>query len=148
MTELTTASDGAPAQATDKIMLVRANGTAVTVTIAELAATFQAALSVPAGAILGRVSSAGAGGPQTLATGAGIAVAGGTLVANGNDHLGLNLLPTWDGQAEFVVNAGSRPSRAPASMVADYFAGRSPPPMLLDENGSPLRDQNGMFLTT
>lgn len=148
MTDLTTVADGAPAQTTDEVMLLRGT-TVVTVTIAELLAqTFQAALSLNAGTVLGR-SSLTAGGPQPLAFGPGVTEAAGAILANGTDHLGLTLLTDFDVQAELIVNSAERPSRLPVPLLLEWLY--SIPPSLTDalddENGLPLLDQNSLPIT-
>ena len=159
MPDLSTAPDGVPVAPSDKIALLR-GGQLYSVTIGELAATFQPALTLTAGQLLGRDSNA-PGVPQALAVGAGLSVAGEQLIANGEDHLGLNLLPWLDNQAELIVNSAGRPSRLPLSMLRGAFpfsagAGVSidangvisiavtvPADAWLDENHLPVTDQNG-----
>ena len=160
MTELTTAPSGAPAQAADKLAVLR-NGAVVTLTMAQLAdAMFAAALSLSAGALAGRPSNS-AGPPQEITLGAGLAMGGNALLANGRDHLGLTLLPSYDAYAELIVNSAGRPARMPLAWLRASlpfvagdgvtidsngvitFAVNAPAGALLTEAGVALRDEIG-----
>lgn len=149
MTDLTTVADGAPARPSDQIMLIR-GGQPVLVTIAELATTFQGAISLAHGTLLGRISNL-PGGPQALTPGLGVAIAGTELLADGADHLSLNLLQTMDITAEMVVNSAGQPARLPFSALLAYLQISTgiltfPSGALLDETGAMLLDENGLSL--
>lgn len=120
MPDLVDALDGSPAQLTDEVVLLR-NGQAFTITVAELLATFQAALTVSAGALLGRLGVT-AGAPETVGLGSGLGIGSGDLLATAADHLGLQLLTTMDVNAELVVNAGGVPARLPFALLRAFLS--------------------------
>ena len=115
MPDLTTASDAGALQSTDKIVVIRGT-TAYTITIAELASTFQDALSASQGELFGRTAS-GSGAPQPVGLGPGLGIGGGELLPNGDDHLSFAILETMDLSAEFIVNSAGSPARIPFALV-------------------------------
>lgn len=113
---------GTPAQGTERIAAIRQNGTgweAVALTPDQLALPSQPKLVVAAGMLLGRLGP-DAGDPQAILPGDGIELAGGTLAANGEDHLHLEVLETFDINAEFIVNSAGRPQRQPLAAIAPH----------------------------
>ncbi len=84
----------APATAaadTDEHIVSQA-GTAVKMTRAQILAGVQPQLALQSGSLLGR-SSAGTGGPETLAIGSNLTLAGGTLSASATPYM-ISSLPT------------------------------------------------------
>ena len=115
MTDLTTVPDASPLLSTDKILIMRSGGV-FTITFAELLTQVQVEVSAIGPVLLGRIAGT-AGGPQTVALGSGVAIGGGALNANGDDHTGLALLGEIDLQAELVVNSGAAPARLPLPLL-------------------------------
>ena len=133
MTEVTTLPDTSPLTGTDQVLVLR-GGQAYHVTFAELTAQLQIAIPLQAGTLAGR-STAGTGAPQQVGLGAGVAMAAGSLVANGNDHPGFRLLSTMDVQAELVVNSAGLPARLPFSVMRGYYPFSAGNGVSIDANG-------------
>jgi len=107
MPDLLTLTSGGAVQSTDKVLIVRGSQT-YNLTVAQLLAGLQAALSLRQGTVLGRAVS-GEGVPAAIGLGEGLAFAGGELIANGQDHASLDPLLTMDMNLNFVVNAAGVP---------------------------------------
>src|ERR1700712_4501846 len=75
--------------ATDELPLSQ-GGLTRSVTVGTLLAGTQSAVALAKGKLLGRVS-AGAGGPEPVNLGAGVAILGGALTATGEDHSGFSV---------------------------------------------------------
>jgi hypothetical protein len=116
MTDLLDVPDGSPAEPGDLVMVLRA-GAPMTITIAELAATFQDAINLAAGTLVGRSSNT-AGGPQQITFGPGATLAGTEFLLNGEDHLGFTLLAAADFNCELIVNSAGQPARLPFLLAA------------------------------
>ncbi len=96
-------------------------GTLCAATVAQLVAGTQPALTVPSGELLGRVSL-GAGGPEPIAVGTGLALGAGTLAADGLDHGGFPVLAALSLAEEVVVNAEGAPGLLPVTALRGVFA--------------------------
>lgn len=120
MPELLSLPDGKPVAGGDKVMIVRGDDT-FAITFADLVASLQSALLVPAGALVGR-STAGTGSPGTVPLGQGVAMAGGALIANAADHVALPTLPAVDINANIVVNAAGQPRQLPMTLLKQALA--------------------------
>lgn len=116
MPDLLSLPDGAPVVGTDRVMILRGS-TLYTVQVSDLHAGLQAALSLAQGAVVGR-KTAGTGAAEAMGLGAGVALAAGNIVANGQDHLGLAPAALMDLNAEVVVNSGGVPKRMPIALLA------------------------------
>ena len=100
---------------------VSQGGVTRAVSVGELLAATQSAITTASNTLLGRVSL-GPGGPEPVPMGVGLAIAGGALSANGGDHAGFvqrNALTLSD---EVVLNSSGTPSRMPLPMLRGLFA--------------------------
>ncbi len=97
------------------------NGVTREVTVGQLLAGLQPAISVPNGSVLGRVSI-GPGSPEPVATGLGLALSGGQLVANGKDHTGFPVLATFSATDEVVLNSKGAPARMQLAQLRALFS--------------------------
>ena len=115
----------------DEVLLSQ-GGVATGATIGLLLAGTQPAVTTATGTLLGRVSL-GPGGPEPVAVGTGLALATGTLAANGTDHASfpaqLSLLPT----DEAVINSAGVPRRLALSLLRGLFSAGSN--VAIDQNG-------------
>ncbi|MGC8530463.1 MAG: collagen-like protein [Acidiphilium sp.] len=102
------------------LLPVSQNGVLFSASVSQVTAGLQQSLVLPTGDVLGR-SSAGAGAPEPLALGAGIAMSGTSLAANGLDHLSFAQQPTLAAGDELIVNAVGEPTRVPASAIIGLF---------------------------
>jgi hypothetical protein len=107
-------------------------GLLYSVTVAQLTADLQPLISLPTGDLLGRMST-GAGGPETITVGTGLAMAAGNLVANGTDHAGFPVQGTFALTDELVINAGSTPGLLPVTALRGLFAAGNG--VAIDSNG-------------
>ena len=73
------------------------------VSVSQLTANLQPLITVPTGDLLGR-QSIGAGGPESIAVGTGLALSAATLAANGGDHAGFPLQAAMSLSDELVIN--------------------------------------------
>ena len=105
---------------TDEIPLSQA-GITRTATLGTLLASTQPAIFVPKGTLLGRVSL-GAGGPEPLAIGSGLALTNSSLAANGSDHAGFLAQSTLSPSDEVVLNSGGTPKRMVLGLLRGLFS--------------------------
>src|SRR5262245_6708757 len=105
----------ADAVAADDVLPLSQHGSARAATVSSLIAGLQAGISVGPGQLLGRVGST-TGGPQPVAVGAGLALAGGMLAATGADHAGFPSQAILNPADELVLNASGGPRRMPIGM--------------------------------
>ncbi|WP_298286554.1 collagen-like protein [Acidocella sp.] len=96
-------------------------GTLCAASVDLLLAGTQPALAVPGGALLGRVSI-GAGGPEPVALGVGLALGAGTLAADGLDHGAFPVLGTLSMAEELVVSTAGAPGLLPVAALRGVFA--------------------------
>ncbi|HQU12538.1 MAG TPA: collagen-like protein, partial [Acidiphilium sp.] len=101
--------------------------------VQQVTAGLQHEISLPTGDLLGR-NSAGAGAPEAVTPGAGLALGAGTLAATGTDHLGFALLGAFSATDEVVVNAQGAPGRLPVTALRGLFAAGTG--LAIDANGT------------
>lgn len=93
------------------------------VTVGELLSGTQPALTVSSGTLLGRVSL-GAGGPEPVAVGTGLAISQGTLTATGGEIGTFPQNPALVAGDQVVLNSGGHPALLSATALrALYSAG-------------------------
>ncbi len=96
-------------------------GLTYNVTVAQLTATLQPLIAVPTGDLLGR-NSIGGGMPEAVAVGTGLALAGGTLLANGTDHAGFPVQSAMSLGDRFVIENNATPGLLPVAALRDLFS--------------------------
>ncbi|MBV9756817.1 MAG: hypothetical protein JO047_07165 [Alphaproteobacteria bacterium] len=96
-------------------------GVTVSVTVAELLASTQPLLTVSSGTLLGRVSL-GAGGPEPVAVGPGLAVANGALTATGSEISGFPQNASLAPGDQVVLNSGGNPALLPAVVLRGLYS--------------------------
>jgi hypothetical protein len=101
-------------------------------TVSQVTAGLQPLITVPTGDILGRIST-GAGGPEAVSVGTGLALSAGALAANGADHASFPLQSAFTISDELVINAGSSPALLPMASLRGLFSAGSG--VAIDENG-------------
>lgn len=106
--------------ATDEVPLSQ-GGLTRSAKVGLLLAGTQASITLTPGALLGRVS-ASAGGPEPVAAGVGLAVAGGALTATAADHPLLPVAVALSVGDEVIVNSGAVPRRMPAAALRGLFS--------------------------
>ncbi|WP_288051848.1 collagen-like protein [Acidiphilium sp.] len=109
------------------------NGVLYAASVQQVTAGLQQEISLPTGDLLGR-NSAGAGTPEAVAPGTGLALGGGTLSATGTDHLGFPVLGTLSTADEVVVNAQGAPGRLPVTELRGLFSAGAG--LAIDANGT------------
>ena len=117
--------------ASDLLPLSQA-GLLYSVTVSQLTANLQPLISVPTGELLGR-QSIGAGGPESIAVGTGLALSAGTLAANGGDHAGFPLQSAMSLSDEVVINANNTPGLLAVTALRGLFSAGSG--VVIDDNG-------------
>jgi hypothetical protein len=108
-------------------------GTLYAASVAQITAGLQTEIVLPTGDLLGR-ASAGAGEPEALSLGSGLALGQATLAATGTDHLGFGLAASFALGDEVIVNAGGAPSRLPMPALRGLFAAGQG--IAIDPNGT------------
>jgi len=106
--------------ATDELPLSQ-GGVTRSVQVGVLLADTQPSITLATGLLLGRVSAL-AGGPEPVAVGVGLHVAGGTLAATGADHLAFPTAAALLAGDEVVVNSGAAPRRVAATALRGLFS--------------------------
>lgn len=99
-------------------------GLLYSVSVSQLTAGLQPVISVPMGELLGRVS-VGAGAPEAVTVGTGLALSAGALAATGMDHAGFPILASMDLSDEIVVNANGAPGLLPVTALRAVFSAGS-----------------------
>lgn len=110
----------APTVGSGDLVPLSQGGNLYAATVGQLTAGLQTEILVPTGDVLGRVS-AGAGAPEALGLGAGLALSATTLAATGTDHLAFPLLDTFSSGDEVIVNATGAPARLPVAELRSLF---------------------------
>lgn len=108
-------------------------GTLYAVSVEQITAGLQTEIVLPTGEVLGR-ASVGAGEPEALSLGAGLALGQATLAATGTDHLAFGLAGNFAIGDEVIVNAGGVPSRLPMPALRGLFAAGQG--IAIDPNGT------------
>ena len=96
-------------------------GLLYSVSVAQLTANTQPVINVPAGVLLGRYSI-GAGGPESITAGAGLAMNAGALVATGADHAGFPVQGVMSLSDDIVISAGGAPGLLPVTALRGLFS--------------------------
>jgi len=95
-------------------------GVTRSITLGNLLAGAQPAISVSPQTILGRISL-GAGGPEPIALGTGLAIAGSSLAATGSDHAGFGIQPILMLTDEVILNSAGTPRRMPIQNLTGLY---------------------------
>lgn len=96
-------------------------GVTVSVTVAELLAGTQPLLTVSSGTLLGRVSL-GAGGPEPVSIGTGLALSSGALTATGGEIAGFPQNASLAPGDQVVLNSGGNPALFPAIALRSLYS--------------------------
>lgn len=96
------------------------SGATQSVTVGTLLAGVQPAIQAPTGNLLGRVS-AGAGGPEPVQPGLGLALQSGTLVANGADHAAYPLGSVFSPTDQAVLCSNGAPKLVELALLRGLF---------------------------
>ncbi len=96
-------------------------GLLYSVSVAQLTANAQPVINVPTGTLLGRYSI-GAGGPESITAGTGLALSAGALAATGADHAGFPVQSAMALSDEIVINAGGMPGLLPVTALRGLFS--------------------------
>ncbi len=96
------------------------SGITRSVQVGALLAGTQPLIAAPTGSLLGRVSL-GAGQPEPIAPGAGLALQGPVLNATGTDHLAFTSSSGLQPGDEVVVNSQGQPKRMQATLLRELF---------------------------
>lgn len=96
-------------------------GVTVQVTVAELLASTQPLLTLSSGSLLGRVSL-GAGGPEPVSVGTGLALSTGVLRATGGEIAGFPQNASLALGDQVVLNSGGNPALLPAIALRSLFS--------------------------
>ena len=100
---------------------VSQGGVTRAVTVGDLLAATQAAITTASNTLLGRVSL-GPGGPEPVPMGTGLAISGGALSVTGADHAGFVQRATLTLSDEVVLNSSGTPSRMALPVLRGLFA--------------------------
>jgi hypothetical protein len=97
------------------------SGQTYSVSVSQLNANLQTAINVPTGDLLGRHST-GAGAPESLSIGTGLAMNAGALVANGADHAGYPIQTAMSLTDDIVINNNNAPGLLPVTALRGLFS--------------------------
>jgi hypothetical protein len=117
--------------ASDLLPLSQA-GLLFSVSVSQITANLQPLLNVPTGDLLGR-QSVGAGAPESIGVGTGLALNAGTLAANGTDHAGFPVQSAMSLTDELVISANNAPALLPVAALRGLFSAGSG--VSIDGNG-------------
>ncbi len=95
-------------------------GIVYSATIDQLGVNLQPIISIASGALLGR-ASIGAGGPEAINVGAGLAIEGGALAATGTDHASFSRQTALTLTDDIVINSPSGPGLLPVTGLRSIF---------------------------
>jgi hypothetical protein len=123
MTTIAQLPAAASVGASDLLPLSQA-GVLYSVSVSQLTQNLQPLISVPSGDLLGR-NSAGAGTPEVVSLGAGLALAGGILSADGADHAGFPVQATMSLNDNLVISTGTSPGLLPVAALRGLFSAGS-----------------------
>lgn len=96
-------------------------GATYSVTVAQLTATLQPLITVPTGDLLGR-NSLGAGSPEPVSLGAGLALTSGVLAANGADHAGFPVQAAMSLSDSLVIESAAAPGLLAVTALRGLFS--------------------------
>lgn len=108
------------------------NGLTRNVAVGTLLNGTQPAVTLSKGKLLGRVSAT-AGGPEPVATGIGLTIQSGALVATGGDHSGFDLATSLSPDDEVLLNSSATPKRLAATKLRSLFS--AGPGVTIDDSG-------------
>jgi hypothetical protein len=111
---------------------VSQSGTVRSVTVQQLLSSVQPAIQSAAGTLLGR-SSLGAGAPEAIGVGAGLAIETGTISATGADHAGFPARGGLNPADEAVISSAGQPMRLPLGQLRGLFSAGAN--IAIDANG-------------
>ncbi len=103
------------------LLPVSQDGLVYAATVAQLTAGLQTVISVPSGALLGR-ESVGAGEPETIALGTGLALSSGAVAATGADHAGFPVQAALVLSDDLVINNATGPGLLPVAALRGLFS--------------------------
>jgi hypothetical protein len=106
--------------AADEVLVSQAGATC-SVSVGNLLAGTQPAVVAPTGSLLGRVSP-GAGGPEPIAIGAGLALSASAVEANGTDHASFPPQTTLQLTDQAVLNSSGTPMLLQLSLLRGLFS--------------------------
>ena len=119
------------AGATDELP-VSQGGVTRSVTVADLLASTQPAITMASNTMLGR-ASLGPGGPETVAIGTGMSLGAGSLSATGADHAGFAVQGALTLTDQVVLNSSGVPTRMGLPLLRGLFSAGSN--VAIDGNG-------------
>src|SRR5579862_7340298 len=96
-------------------------GVTHSVTVGDLLAGTQPALTVSSGTLLGRVSL-GAGGPEPVGVGVGLAISNGTLAATGGEVASFSQNAALNPGDQVVLNSSGQPALLPATALRALYS--------------------------
>jgi hypothetical protein len=131
MTTIAQLPAAASVGASDLLPLSQA-GQLYSVSVSLLTGNLQPLLSVPTGDLLGR-NSTGAGAPEAVSVGTGLALASGTLSADGADHAGFPVQSTMSLSDNIVINTAAAPGLLPVTALRGLFSAGAG--VSIDDNG-------------
>jgi hypothetical protein len=102
-------------------VLISQSGTACSVSIGNLLTSTQPAIMAPTGCLIGRISP-GAGGPEPVTIGTGLALAASTVQANGTDHASFPLQSELQVTDQAVLNSNGTPMLMELSLLRGLFS--------------------------
>jgi len=111
-------------------------GLLYSVTVSQLTADLQPGISIATGDLLGR-NSIGAGAPEAVVVGTGLALSAGALAATGADHAGFPVLASLALSDDIVISADGAPGLLPVQALWGLFTA-----------GSGLAIENGVISVT
>jgi hypothetical protein len=101
--------------------IISQGGTTRSVSVGNLLAGTQPAIMAPTGALMGRVSL-GAGSPEPITIGTGLALTASTMQANGADHASFPAQTALHATDQAVLSSGGTPMLLPLSMLRGLFS--------------------------
>ncbi len=107
-------------------------GVLYSVSVSQLTATSQPVINIPSGDLLGR-NSIGAGEPEPVVVGTGLALGAGALAATGADHAGFPVQGSMGLSDDVVVSVNGVPGLLPVLALRDLFSGGAG--VAIDNNG-------------
>jgi hypothetical protein len=108
-------------------------GVARSAALGDVLARTQPAILISTETLLGR-TSIGPGGPEEVGIGAGLQLAGATLVATGGDHAAFSLAGVLDSGDTLIVDQDGTPGRVPVTQIRGLFA--AGPNIIIDTSGT------------
>jgi hypothetical protein len=104
----------------DEVLVSQAGATR-SVPVGSLLASSQPAIMAPTGSLLGRMSL-GAGGPEPIGVGTGLAVVDASLEANGSDHASFPVKASLTPTDQAVLNSNGTPALLELSILRGLFS--------------------------